>query len=122
MTKRQIVELVGAVLLLFGIAFFAYDFVWKSKIKPEFVKNGSFVQTIVASGRVESPHRISISAQITGTVSDVPVLEGQTVEKGQLLIALENTELHSALRQAQPAFICEMWEKDWGSGRADKLI
>ncbi len=101
MTKRQIVGLVGAVLLLLGIAFFAYDFVWRSKIKPEFVKNGSFVQTIVASGHVESPHRISISAQITGTVSDVPVLEGQTVEKGQLLIALENTELHSALRQAQ---------------------
>jgi HlyD family secretion protein len=101
MTKWQIVGLVGAVLLLLGIAFFAYDFVWRSKIKPEFVKNGSFVQTIVASGRVESPHRISISAQITGTVSDVPVVEGQSVEKGQLLIALENTELHSALRQAQ---------------------
>ena len=67
-TKRQIVGLVGAVLLLLWIAFFAYDFVWRSKIKPEFVKTGSFVQTIVASGHVESPFRISISAQITGTV------------------------------------------------------
>ena len=55
MTKWQIVGLVGAVLLLLGIAFFVYDFVWRSKIKPEFEKNGSFVQTIVASGRVESP-------------------------------------------------------------------
>lgn len=101
MTKRQIVAFMGVVLLLLGIAYFAYDFVWNPNIKPEVVKTSSFVQTIVASGRVESPHRISISAQITGTVSDVPVLEGQTVEKGQLLIALENSELHSALRQAQ---------------------
>ena len=101
MTKRQIVAFVGVVLLLLGIAYFAYDFVWNPNIKPEVVKTSSFVQTIVASGRVESPHRISISVQITGTVSDVPVLEGQTVEKGQLLIALENSELHSALRQAQ---------------------
>ena len=101
MTKRQVGGWIGAVLLLLGIAFTAYEFVWIPKIKPEFVKAGSFVQTIVASGHVESPHRISISAQITGTVSDVPVLEGQTVGKGQLLIALENTELHSALRQAQ---------------------
>ena len=100
-TKRQIVGLVGAVLLLLWIAFFAYDFVWRSKIKPEFVKTGSFVQTIVASGHVESQFRFIISAQITGTVPDVPVVEGQSVEKGQLLIALENTELHSALRQAQ---------------------
>ncbi len=101
MTKRQVGGLICAVLLLMAIAFAAYEFFWKPNIKPEFVKTGSFVQTIVASGHVESPHRISISSQITGTVSDVPVLEGQTVEKGELLIALENTELHSALLQAQ---------------------
>lgn len=101
LTARQVAGLIGVALLLLGFLLVIYVFAWKSKIKPEFVKLGSFVQTIVASGHVESPHRISISAQITGTVADVPVLEGQTVEKGQLLIALENTELHSALRQAQ---------------------
>jgi HlyD family secretion protein len=100
-TKRQVGGLVGALLLLIGIAFLAYDYIWKPTLVPEIVKLGSFIQTIVASGHVESPHRISISAQITGTVFDVPVLEGQTVEKGQLLIGLENTELHAALRQAQ---------------------
>ncbi len=100
-TKRQVGGLTGALLLLIAIAFFAYDYIWKPTLVPEIVKSGSFIQTIVASGHVESPHRISISAQITGTVFDVPVLEGQTVEKGQLLIGLENTELHSALRQAQ---------------------
>ena len=101
LTARQVAGLIGVALLLLGFLLVTYVFAWKSKIKPEFVKLGSFVQTIVASGHVESPHRISISAQITGSVADVPVLEGQTVEKGQLLIALENTELHSALRQAQ---------------------
>jgi HlyD family secretion protein len=100
-TKRQVGGLVGALLLLIAIAFFAYDYIWKPTLLPEFVKSGNFIQTIVASGHVESPHRISISAQITGTVFDVPVSEGQTVEKGQLLIGLENTELQSALRQAQ---------------------
>lgn len=100
-TKRQVGVLVGALLLLIAIAFLSYDYIWKLTLVPEFVKSGSFIQTIVASGHVESPHRISISAQITGTVFDVPVSEGQTVEKGQLLIGLENTELKSALRQAQ---------------------
>ena len=100
-TKRQVGGFTGALLVLIAIAFLAYDYIWKPTLVPEIVKSGSFIQTIVASGHVESPHRISISAQITGTVFDVPVLEGQTVEKGQLLIGLENTELHSALRQAQ---------------------
>ena len=100
-TQRQIGGLVGALVLISVVGFYAYDLIFKPKIKPVFVTAGNFVQTIVASGHVESPHRIRISAQITGTVSDIPVLEGQTVEKGQLLITLENTEMQSALRQAQ---------------------
>jgi HlyD family secretion protein len=66
-TKRQVGGLVSALLLLIAIAFFAYDFIWKPTLVPEIVKSGSFIQTIVASGHVESPHRISISAQITDT-------------------------------------------------------
>ena len=101
MTKRQVALGVGAIVLLLGLVLITFALVWTPNIKPEFVKAGSLVQTIVASGHIESPHRISISAQITGTVSEVPVMEGQAVDKGQLLIALENTELHAALRQAQ---------------------
>ena len=49
-----------------------------------------FVQTVVASGRVETPHRVSVGAQITGTVKRVPVVEGQSVAAGQVLIEIEN--------------------------------
>jgi len=41
-----------------------------------------FVQTVVDSGRVETPHRVSVGAQITGTVKRVPVVEGQSVAAG----------------------------------------
>ena len=43
-----------------------------------------FVQTVVASGHVEAPHRVDIGAQITGTVVRVPVAEGQTVKAGEV--------------------------------------
>ncbi len=33
-----------------------------------------FVQSVVASGRVEAPHRLDVGAQITGTVLRVPVV------------------------------------------------
>jgi HlyD family secretion protein len=65
------------------------------------IQTGHMVQTIVASGRVESPHRINISAQITATVSEVPVTEGQFVKQGQALIRLEHQEAESALKQAR---------------------
>lgn len=62
-----------------------------------------FVQTVVASGHVESPHRVELGAQVTGTVLRIPVAEGQTVTAGQTLIELESTELQAALHQAQLA-------------------
>ncbi len=100
-TKRQWLGLIAFIMLVIVAIGFVDDFLSRPKVKPFLLTSGSFVQTIVASGHVESPNRISISAQITGTVSDVPVMEGQDVVKGQLLIQLENTELQAALRQAQ---------------------
>lgn len=41
-----------------------------------------FVQTVVASGRVETAHRVDIGAQITATVRRVAVAEGQAVQVG----------------------------------------
>jgi HlyD family secretion protein len=100
-TKRQWLGLIAFILLVIVATGFVDEFLSRPQVKPFLLSSGSFVQTIVASGHVESPNRISISAQITGTVADVPVMEGQDVVKGQLLIQLENTELQAALRQAQ---------------------
>jgi HlyD family secretion protein len=62
-----------------------------------------FVQTVVASGHVESPHRVELGAQVTGTVLRIPVTEGQNVVVGQTLIALDSNELQAALHQAELA-------------------
>jgi HlyD family secretion protein len=60
-----------------------------------------FVQSVVASGRVESPHRVSVGAQITGTVARVPVDEGQQVDVDTILIELDASELQAVVTQAQ---------------------
>ncbi len=67
------------------------------------VKRGNLVETVVASGHVETPFRVEIGSQITGTVEDVLVQEGQQVTKGQALISLDDRELKAAVVQAQGA-------------------
>jgi len=67
------------------------------------VVRGDLVQTVVASGHVETPFRVEIGSQITGTVADVLVEEGQHVSKGQPLIAIEAGELKAAVVQAEGA-------------------
>jgi HlyD family secretion protein len=72
-------------------------------IVVDVVKRGNLVETVVASGHVETPYRVEIGSQITGTVDDVLVREGEHVAKGQPLIALEARELKAAVVQAQGA-------------------
>ncbi|MET3373512.1 HlyD family secretion protein [Variovorax boronicumulans] len=62
-----------------------------------------FVQSVVASGHVQTPHRVNIGTQVTGTVKCVPVAEGQSVRAGQVLIELESAEWSAALAQAEAA-------------------
>ncbi|MFM9879130.1 MAG: efflux RND transporter periplasmic adaptor subunit [Burkholderiaceae bacterium] len=59
------------------------------------------VQTVVASGRVVSPQRVTVALQGSGRVLRVAVAEGQTVERGQLLIELDNSDARASLAQAR---------------------
>jgi HlyD family secretion protein len=75
------------------------------QVVTEPVVRRDFVQTVVASGHVETPHRVDLGAQITGTVRRVLVTEGQSVSAGTLLVELEATELQAVSRQAQVAVL-----------------
>jgi HlyD family secretion protein len=70
------------------------------KINGYTVAKGELIQTIVASGKVQSPARVEIASEITGTVVFIPVVEGQTVRKGQTLFVLESNDERAAVEQA----------------------
>ena len=74
-------------------------------LPAETVTRGTLLRSVVATGRVTTPLRIAIGSQITGTISVIPVSEGQRVTAGQLLIRLEDSELRAALEQAQSAVV-----------------
>ncbi|MFN0194773.1 MAG: efflux RND transporter periplasmic adaptor subunit [Aestuariivirga sp.] len=61
----------------------------------------NLVQTLVASGHVETPFRVSVSSRITGVVASIPVSEGDTVAAGQTLIVLDASEARASVVQAQ---------------------
>lgn len=73
------------------------------KVVAYAVTRSQLVQTVVASGRVESPSRVDIGTQITGQVASVPVAEGQIVSAGEKLIALDDRDERAAVEQARAA-------------------
>jgi HlyD family secretion protein len=91
--------LLGAVLL----ALLGPRLILGPRVSVSVVEQRNLLRTVVASGRVETPHRVEIGTQIVGTVARVPVAEGQSVAAAQPLIALDDTELRAAAAQADLA-------------------
>jgi len=71
------------------------------KVDAAKVVRSDVVQSVVASGRVATPYRVDIGSQITGTVAEVPVEQGQTVKANQTLIVLESAEAQAGVKQAE---------------------
>ena len=79
---------------------------WRGPVVDlEFVTRRDLIQTVVGSGRVQSPNRVDIASQITATVASVPVQEGMAVRAGDVLVALSDADLQAAARQGELAVV-----------------
>lgn len=101
--KRYRAAAVAALLVALVGAGFGYTRLIGPRVRLAVAARGDLVQTVVASGHVEAPHRVSIGTQIVGTVRQVPVAEGQAVKAGQTLVVLDSAELAAAAQQADVA-------------------
>lgn len=72
-------------------------------VAADTVVRRDFVQTVVASGRVETPHRVDLGVQLTGTVTRVAVAPGSLVQAGDALVELRAVELQATETQAAAA-------------------
>lgn len=104
LNKRWLIPVffLAGLLLLLGLIFSSSLF--GPRLAVFSLQRGELVQTVVASGRVATPARVDIGAQITGRVASVPVKEGQTVKAGDLLIELAAADEKAALELAQASF------------------
>jgi HlyD family secretion protein len=99
MTRRWFYGL--SLLILLTVGEMVYLRLWLGpEITVEVVTVGDILQTIVASGRVQSPHRVEVGAQITSTVVNVAVHEGDQVTQGQTLLTLDSKEAQAGLELA----------------------
>lgn len=72
-----------------------------SAIETLTVQQGDIRQSVVASGKVRSPQRSEIAAQVAAQVRAVAVYEGQQVAAADPLIELDDRELRAATEQAR---------------------
>jgi Biotin-lipoyl like len=90
----------GIFIALGIIGFFARNLILGTPVEGHLAVLGELRQSVVASGRVIWPQRVDIAAEVTGRVNHIPVVEGQQVTKGQLLIQLEDKDERANLNLA----------------------
>ena len=102
-TVRKLMILAG--LILVGIA--GYFFI-RHATAPKIVivqmgevRKGNLTSQVAAPGKIEAVSEVKISAYVMGPVTGLPVVEGQPVKKGQLLVQIDPAPYLAQVRQAE---------------------
>ena len=90
---------VGIALGLAIVGYFAIPAVLGVVVTPVVVKRHDIIQTVVASGQVQTASRVELGSQISGTISEVLVSQGDRVKAGATLIRLDDRDAAAAVAQ-----------------------
>ena len=99
--RRRLKSALIVLLALAALGFASRNLIFGKPVEAYEATRGDLVQTVVASGRIMTPQRVSIGAVITERVARIPVEEGQSVRRREVLIELDDTDERAALAQAQ---------------------
>ncbi len=99
--------IVAGAALAGAVAYFGATSILGPVVVVDQVTRQDLVQTVVASGQIQTPFRVNVGAQVTGTVVEVAVVEGQMVKERDLLIRLDDSEARQAVQLAQG--VVEQW-------------
>lgn len=99
--RKRLKSALVVLLAVAAVGFASRNLIFGKPVEAYEATRGDLVQTVVASGRIMTPQRVSIGAVITERVARIPVEEGQQVRRGDVLIELDDTDERAALAQAQ---------------------
>jgi HlyD family secretion protein len=101
--RRWIKRAAVAGLIVAAAAFALRNFLLGTPVEAYRAARSDLVQSVVASGRIATPQRVTVGAVITGRVTRIPVKEGSSVKQGDLLVELDDADERAAVEQARGA-------------------
>lgn len=99
--RRWLKPALLTLLAVAGAVFAARNLILGTPVETYEAVRSDLIQTVVASGRIMTPQRVSVGAVITGRVARIPVQEGQNVRRDEVLIELDDRDERAAVVQAQ---------------------
>ncbi len=61
----------------------------------------NITETVAATGKIQPEVEVALSSEVSGEIIELPIREGQTVEKGDLLVKINPDLIQAAVSQSQ---------------------
>ncbi|KPL07122.1 hypothetical protein AMJ86_05755 [bacterium SM23_57] len=73
----------------------------KTEVVTDKAVQGELVETVSASGKIQPVTEVKIGAKVTAEIIELPVVEGQYVHRGDLLVRLDPTDYREAVERGE---------------------
>jgi HlyD family secretion protein len=107
MKKKTLLWIIVAVVLLIVLLIVGKKAGWFGKtgdfkaVEITKIEALDITETVAATGKIQPEIEVSLSSEVSGEIIELPVIEGQTVEKGDLLVKINPDLIQAAVSQSQ---------------------
>lgn len=71
------------------------------KVETAEIKPLSIIETVAATGKIQPEVEVALSSEVSGEIIQLPLKEGQTVDKGDLLVKINPDLIQATVSQSQ---------------------
>ncbi len=107
MKKKTIIWLISIAILLIILLVIGKKAGWFGdsgefkEVEITEIKTIDITETVAATGKIQPEVEVSLSSEVSGEIIELPIVEGQTVEKGDLLVKINPDLIQAAVSQSQ---------------------
>lgn len=70
-------------------------------VDTDFAARRTIIETVSASGKIQPEKEVKLAPEVSGEIVDLPVVEGQRVSKGELLVRINPDLIEAAVDRAE---------------------
>jgi len=107
MSKKSLIVVISVTLVLLAVLIGGKKAGWFGnsgnfkEIEAKKIERLDIVETVSATGKIQPEVEVKISSEVSGEIIELPIIEGQQVKKGDLLVRINPDIYQSSLNRSQ---------------------